>query len=502
MFKKSITDDWKLYELGLDYNMQIGYKNNCDKNERFYAGDQWHGVKAGNLPTPVFNLYRRITDYIISYILSSPVKISYRSENAEAADTLTKIAADRWDKLKMNDILRDLLLDAAISGDMATHTYWDPAIDAGNGVFGNFITEAVDGINVFFGNVNERSVEKQPYIILAGRAMTEDLQREGKRYGLPLSQIKDILPDCDRENQAGDRASIELDGKSTFLVKYYKDKEGRVFFTKSTKNTVIRRKVDTGLKRYPVTFANYTKRKNSYHGEALGTNLIPNQIFINKVFAMAMKHMMDSAFPKAVYDKTRLSSWNNSIGSAIGVSGGIEDVAKYLEPAGMNMGVMTLIDKAMQYTQESMGATDVLLGQNIRPDNAAAIISLQQSSAVPLEGVKQNLYSFVEDIAAVWLEFIKAKYSLERTIPVITDNSIEYKRVTPDIIKNFSFFSAIDIGPSNYISEINTVKTLDNLLSGGFINTAQYLKRLPNGYIPKITELLSELETESKVNRE
>ena len=494
MFKNNMTQVWQLYELGREYNNKIGYKNNCDKNERFYAGDQWHGVKAGNLPTPVFNLFRRITDYIISYVLSSPVKITYKSDNPDAATLMTKLASNRWENLKMDMLLRDILLDAAISGDMATHTYWDPTIDVGNGVYGDFVTEPVDGINVFFGNVNERRVEKQPYIILAGRAMTEDLRHEAEYYGMPPQQLKQIIPDSDTDDQAGERSSLELDGKSTFLIKYYKNKDGVVCFTKTTKDVIIREDVNTGLSKYPVTFANYTKRKNSYHGEALGTGLVPNQIFINKIFAMAMKHMMDTAFPKAIYDKTRLAAWNNAVGSAIGVNGEIDSVAKYMEPSGMNSSVITLIDKAMQYTQESMGATDVLLGQNIRPDNASAIVSLQQSSTVPLEGIKQNLYSMVEDLAAVWLDFILSKYTLERSIPIVSDGAIDYAKVTPDSIRNFKYVATIDIGPSSYWSELNAIKTLDNLLSSGSISTAQYLKRLPAGYIPKINELIREIE--------
>ncbi|MBE6904054.1 MAG: hypothetical protein E7480_05545 [Ruminococcaceae bacterium] len=494
MSRKNFTEDWKLYEKGKEYNSQIGYKSACDKNERFYAGDQWYGVKAGNLPTPVFNMFKRITDYIVSYILSSPLKINYCSDNADAALLLNKYAATKWEKMKMDSMMRDLLLDAALSGDMATHTYWDPTLNIGNGVYGDFVTEAVDGINVFFGNVNDRHVQKQPYIILAGRAMTEDLRKEAMLYGMSKKQAQEIVSDNDCSDQMGDFSSIELDGKSTFLIKYYKGDNGKIYFTKSTKTVVIRDNIDTGLSRYPISFANYTKRKNCYHGEALGTGLAPNQIFINKIFAMAMKHLMDTAFPKAIYDKTKLSAWNNAVGSAVGVTGEIDGVAKYLEPAGMNGSVITLIDKAIQYTQENMGATDILLGQNVRPDNASAIISLQQSSAIPLDGIKQELYSFVEDIALIWLDFILNKYSVERTVPIVNDSFIDFAKITPQSIRNFEYTATVDVGPSTYWSEINAVKTLDSLLQNGHIDTVQYLKRLPSGYIPKINELISELE--------
>ena len=35
-----------------------------------------------------------------------------------------------------------------------------------------------------------------------------------------------------------------------------------------------------------------------------------------------MKHMIDTAFSKVIYDKTRIPEWTNEVGEAIGVAGG------------------------------------------------------------------------------------------------------------------------------------------------------------------------------------
>ena len=59
--------------------------------------------------------------------------------------------------------------------------------------------------------------------------------------------------------------------------------------------------MDTGLTRYPIAWGNWEKQKNQYHGRALVTGLIPNQIFINQMFATAMRHLQLMAFPKTVY---------------------------------------------------------------------------------------------------------------------------------------------------------------------------------------------------------
>lgn len=76
--------------------------------------------------------------------------------------------------------------------------------------------------------------------------------------------------------------------------------ETTVHVTKATRTAIIYEDVDTGLTRYPIAWGNWEKQKNQYHGRALVTGLIPNQIFINQMFATAMRHLQLMAFPKTV----------------------------------------------------------------------------------------------------------------------------------------------------------------------------------------------------------
>ena len=64
------TEDFILLEKGREYNRSIGLYDTVNRNERFYRGDQWAGVEAGDLPTPVFNLFKRVINYFVSTIMS------------------------------------------------------------------------------------------------------------------------------------------------------------------------------------------------------------------------------------------------------------------------------------------------------------------------------------------------------------------------------------------------------------------------------------------------
>jgi hypothetical protein len=64
----------------------------------------------------------------------------------------------------------------------------------------------------------------------------------------------------------------------------------------------------------------------------------------------------------------------------------------YLEPAAVPVSVINAMDSLMSVTRDCMGASDATLG-DVRPDNASAIIALQQADEQPLELAKQYLAS-------------------------------------------------------------------------------------------------------------
>ena len=66
---------WTLFDAGRERDLRSGYLQNAATNERFYRGDQWktpagNQVDSGVLPTPVFNVIRRVVDYLVSQISS------------------------------------------------------------------------------------------------------------------------------------------------------------------------------------------------------------------------------------------------------------------------------------------------------------------------------------------------------------------------------------------------------------------------------------------------
>lgn len=511
------TQEWGEYTAGIDYNTRINLYETINRNESMYAGEQWKGVVSNGLPTPVFNIFKRIINHFIASILSQNTKIQFVPENVgdnpnnndeefikDAAELISAYSETLWEKKKMNQKLRQWLLDAALSGDAGSYNWWNAKIDTGQAMQGDIDIDSVDNVNMMFGDPNNNDVQTQPYIIIPARELVSKLRAEAKENGIPKDKINLITSDEDTFYQSGDRSKIELDnkgeesGKTISLLKLWK-KDGKVMAKKITKYTTIREDWETKLSLYPVGWMNWDKRKNSYHGQAIGTGLVPNQIFINKAFAMAMMSLMHTAFPKAIYNKTYISGWSTQIGTSIGVDAGQGDIrgyAAYLNPGQMSEQVFKLIDLAIQYTKDTLGANDALLG-DVNPEQASgrSIIAVQQASAIPLETIKQNLYQFVEDNGYIWLDFM-ANYYGKRKISVDIMGKREIREFDFDKLKDLKLRIKIDVGPSSYWSELASMETLDNLLESDRISFMQYLERIPSGMISQKQELIEEMKAQ------
>ncbi|MBE6531020.1 MAG: hypothetical protein E7679_02860 [Ruminococcaceae bacterium] len=509
---------WEQYEAGLEYKRRIGLYENNRRNERFYRGDQWYGSAADNLPKPVFNVIRRVIDFLVCSISSTDVVLRYTDENLpymtdpheiktirDGLEVLAKNTAYRWEKDRMDGKINRLLGDAAVSGDGVIYCYWDPDIKGPQGFRGDIVTEVIDNVNLFVSDVNRADIQSQDYIILSSRASVSSLRREAMKHGVSAEQALKITADRIYDRQSGDLGSAELEGeeeqKTTYIIKFWKE-DGKVVFEKSTSECVIKR-VYTDCRLYPVAYFNWYPTKNSFHGTSPITALIPNQKFINRAYALVMKHMTDTAFSKVVYDKSRIPEWSNEVGEAIAAQGGgnISDAVSVLGVGDMQSGYMELINNAISVTKELMGATDSALG-NIDAKNTSAILALQETSKISLEQIRDSYYRCIEDMGDIWADMICAYYPSERLLPYSSEGEITVGRVDLKSMKQGMLCARIDVAPVARYTAVGAQNMLDKLLDGGYISASAYVRRLPAGIIHDREALIDEIEDKAKESAE
>lgn len=551
---------FKEYRDGTQFKSGLGMRGLYEQskmNERYFIGDQWYGVNCGNdRPLIRHNVIKRIGEYKMSVVGSSPITVSYTADGipntlglkeairpirdgiaqgneayieqmmAMSADTIPsneevtlimsalsdyfRVTAER---VKFNDKCEQALRNAFISGTGIIYTYWDDKVKTGlyadenrtTPIVGDIGCEVLDVENVYFGDPNLTDIQSQPYILVAQRKSVAELKREAKHNRRPQYEIDQIKPDNETGYEAGQISENEPSEskKATVITKFWKewDDDGSDYTLKAIKvceNAVIRPEWDVGIRLYPFASFLWERRRNCAYGESEITYLIPNQIAINRMMTASVWAVMMMGMPMLVVnsDVVDAGSLTNDPGQIISVNGGYEDVhgaMSYLNPPNFSPSFIQNVNTIIGNTLQQSGANDAALG-DMRPENTSAIAMLREAATMPLQQTKNRYYSFIEDIARIWAEFWIMKYG-KRSIKVEDDTGTWYLPFDGERYRDLLISTKIDVGASGLWSEAQSTITLGNLLDRQIITPIQYLQRLPKGIIPQLEKLIRELQT-------
>ena len=541
------------YKNGCDFKSSIGDNGIYEQsaiNERFYVGDQWHGARCGNSrPLVRRNIIKRIGEYKMSTITSSPIAVNYSAdgvpdttdlndekeliteqmmsgqlsgETGEAEISVVMSALSEYfkvtaERVKFDNKKEEAVRNAYISGTGIVYTYWDDSIETGLyadaekniPIKGDISFEVLDVENVNFGDPNNEDIQSQPFIIIAQRLDTAAVRREARKNRISEEEINRIVPDGHNEyfsytESRGDTEPIDS-RRVTVLTKLYKeyDKEGRKYEVKAvrvTKGAYIRRPWSLKLRNYPIAAFNWERRRNFVYGDSEITYLIPNQIAINRALSSSVWALIAKGLPITVVNGDVVQTpVSNDPGQIITVYSGLDfqltNAIAHISPPSFEAQHQNAINDLANNTLSDSGANDAALG-DLRPDNAAAIIQMREAALAPMQTYMNRFYDFCEDIARIWADFWLNLYG-DRKIKIKDKQGTRYMPFNVKRYRDLLVSAKIDVGASTLWSESVVVSTLGNLLEKGLITFEQYLERLPGGMIPDVTGLLEDLRAPS-----
>jgi hypothetical protein len=206
--------------------------------------------------------------------------------------------------------------------------------------------------------------------------------------------------------------------------------------------------------------------------------------------------MMTQGMPIMVVNgDTVTDKITNEPGQIIKVYGTNEDVAgsiKYVTPTNFSSCFDSSINTLIENTLTQSGANQVALGDS-RADNATALMTMRNAAVMPISLVKTRFYSFVEEIAKIWIDFWISYYG-NRKIKVVDENGIWYMPFYAERYKNLIINARVYTSAGNTYAESETVNALNSLYDKGIITKKQFIKRLPEGLVSDIEGLLNEIK--------
>ncbi|MBQ0112835.1 MAG: hypothetical protein KBT03_06880 [Bacteroidales bacterium] len=503
---------WSEYEKGNDYLNRNDLFETVRTNEDFYEGKQWGGLNNGSMPTPVFNVLQRAGKWMVATIGSNDIAISMIpfSELADDIQRMQPISQEIENIIeiaKIKEASKLVIRNAFVDGSGFMMQSFNPNFETMQDVKGRVENQVIDNTNVIFGNPYSRDIQGQPYIIVTLRQHISQVKEEARRLGVSKENIELINAENDHL-----QVNDDSDNLVTVLLKFYKDtkvveekkiivnklgleqevitkkEETSVWFTKTTKEVTLIQPTDLGYKRYPISCFGWDVIKNSYLYSSPMTSVIPNQVFINKSYAIAQMYGLQSAFPKILFDKSKVNIDDFLNSTSPQAVAGLDLAGKYMDfikiPDFSN-NILQLASDVISQTKDCLGVTDASLG-NVKPDNTSAIVALQESSSVPLEIQKQNFFEFWEDTVRNILDIVACSYGKRQ---VMTEDN-QLALVDFDMLKGLNYNLKVEIGNGAQFSEVAQIQTLDKIAQAGWIDPDVYMEAIPSKYIPQKAKLI------------
>ncbi|MEF2742330.1 MAG: hypothetical protein U0N17_04440, partial [Agathobaculum butyriciproducens] len=199
-FDPSPTAIWKKYERDRDYKRSIGLYDRVRRNEAFYLGRQWEGLRVQSLDPLIFNVLRRCVNLFVSMLVSDDVAVRAQpfdmdKDGRQTAHVLERAFASAIERSGVKALGRPLLKNACVDGDACFYMHFDPALETGQAVKGDIAVELIDSTNICFGNAACDEVQRQPYIIIAMRRDADEVRQEARANGISASDAEAIRPD-------------------------------------------------------------------------------------------------------------------------------------------------------------------------------------------------------------------------------------------------------------------------------------------------------------------
>lgn len=502
---------WALYEKGVDYGTLSGRYTNAEKCWRFFEGDQWYGIRNADGGLPFYNIIKPVINYKKAKIAmnTKTITFSLNEEDREGVvDAINDQIRAAWELGKMDRLCWEIVETALICGDALVYFPNGQLFEQGADLCGHDplwrFAQILDGCHVILGDEGEPELQRQPYIILTERLLTEKVRQEAKKNGLMESEICMITPDSRSRTEV--TTGIEQDfGYSesyTTGILYMERTEAGIRFCRAVRDVIYQPyQTIRGLNYYPIAAYTVNRQKGKARGLGEVLPMIPNQIEINRTLVRRSDAVRSGAYPKLIYNEDFISNPQDLevAGAAIAVRDGlnINDVMQmvgYLQPAPISGEASQLESEMISVTKELAGAGDATLG-NVNPENAsgAAITAVQDQADIPMNREVAAFSQLIEEIALVWFHLILAY------------NPISYqgKRevVSAEHLRKLCPMLEIDVS-STIPDTVNArLNTLYNLLGGGYITFDEFMELIDStANIP--VEKLKSIRAEAKKEQE
>ena len=518
MNEQDVTELWKRYNQGIEYQGKIGLRTDIPKYIDYFEGRQWPKATLAtkNLPRPVVNLIKMICRNKKASILASKVRIIYKSDDETAnvkkfndfASFIEKeIGQEEFDKRAVDDGVK--------KGSYFYHYYWDVNAEGKDaGVSGALRCELIDPLNIFFENPCELDEQKQGWIAIVTRESVDVVKAKADKD----ASLDDIV--ADKLENDGYNTKEQDSGKLCTVITCYSRDNGRVVCERATKKVVVNKpfniipvvetekgEKETAKKKYktelyPIVAGYYEQRDRCIYGLSEIEGLIPNQNAVNFQIAMALLNAQENAWGKYVALPNALNGQkiSNAPGQVlIDYSGTGNGIRKMTEQA-MHSFPLDIVNILVSLTRSVSGASEVMTGETIGANmSGAAIYQLQAQAQMPIEELRSTFWQAKKKQGKVLAQFYKHFYFEQDFTYKDKPEGESEEKLVHDVFESSLFTECdfdviVEATQGTRSSAASDIALLDSLLGGGKIGIEDYINAYPEEAIGNKNQILEAIK--------
>ncbi len=516
-YEENVTELWKRYRQGIEYQEKIGIRTDIPKYIDFFEGRQWPKATEAtkNLPRPVLNIIKMICRNKKSSILSSKSRIIYKSDKKEAdVDKFNKFASFIEKEMGLASIDKNAIDDAVKKGSYFYHFYWDLNANGKDAnTAGALRCELVDPLNIFFENPCELDEQKQGWIVIVTRESVNSVKAKADKDAL----VDEIVPD--EADNDGYNTKEQESGKLCTLITCYSRENGHVVCSRATKTTVVNKpfgvvavvkteseknnallKMEDEL--YPIVAGYYEKRDRCIYGLSEVEGLLPNQKAINFIIAMVLLNTQENAWGRYVALPNALNGQKitNTPGQVLIDYSGTGDGIKKLTEQAIHSLPLEVVNVIINLTRSVSGASEVMTGETIGANmSGAAIAQLQAQAQMPIEELRETFWLVKKKQGKVLAQFYKhfyfdAEFAYEKAVEGKDEKQTMQDKFTSSDYQGVNFDIVVEATQGTRSSTASDIAMLDALLGGGHISLEAYINSYPDEAIGNKSQIMEAIK--------
>lgn len=491
------TTIWKRYEKGVDHHHRNNFYTDTEKYYNMVEANQWAGLESGKELFSSHDFISSIVNHKTAMVAMNQISINYSCTNTgedralykAACDLLNEFAKEKWETTKMDVKDWDVVNQACIAGDSYLYFYNS-----------KLESQIIDRTNIYLSDEQEPDMQKQRRVIIYERRPVQDVRDEAKEN--KVKDIDMILSDDDTQTlpEAG-KAEVDGEEKCSCLLQIEKKKDG-IYICRSTKTVVYQPETKINdLTLVPIGKMIWSGKRYSARGIGEVERLYNNQINTNKLLAIRYQNNKMTGYPRPVYNADSVANPEDmmKVASPIKIKGmpvnKIRDIFDYVAPQAMSGDGKILQDELINTSRDLANAGDNATG-NVNPERAsgAAIIAVKDQQAIATTKQAAFHKQFIEDVASIWLDILKAYNPNGLKVPIEQEGEIITIDIPAEILTNLQTNIRIDVSPVNPFSKFAREQSLENALAQKHISFEEYVEALDDdGTAPKgkFEEILS-----------